>query len=215
VRRLWRRLPRHSCGTARRDQEAPDVRPRRARAKGTVFVQRLDSTNICVQRLCREALVWRQLRHANILPFIGLNSRLFPGNSLPALLSPWMPHGSLKDYVASSEYDAERDTYRLVHFIHLETDPSLLTTTVLAFRCPVLLRVSPTFTPSLSRTGTSTTYAVVPGAIHLHVLMFLSTHRSTSLSMLSINPGWPTSDWSDSRIPLRSAISPKLRTGLL
>jgi hypothetical protein len=68
----------------------------------------------CLQRLCREALVWRQIKHPNILPFIGLNSRLFPEAPLPALLSPWMPHGLLKDYVASLAYDAVRSTYRLV-----------------------------------------------------------------------------------------------------
>jgi serine/threonine protein kinase len=84
-----------------------------------------------LQRLCREALVWRQLRHANILPFIGLNRSLFPGNSLPALISPWMTHGSLKDYVESPGYEARRESYRLVCLIYLEIDPSRLTTTVL------------------------------------------------------------------------------------
>jgi hypothetical protein len=67
-----------------------------------------------MQRLCREALVWRQLKHSNILPFIGLNSTLFPGNTLPCFLSMWMENGTLKDYVQTSYYDPHRDVMRLV-----------------------------------------------------------------------------------------------------
>jgi hypothetical protein len=122
-----------------------------------VLSVRLSCADGRLQRLCREALVWRQLRHANILPFIGLNRRLFPGNPLPALVSPWMPHGSLKDYVASSGYDAGRESHRLVRLIYLEMDPSHLTTAALIFRCLVLPRVLSTFTRSPSRMGTSTT----------------------------------------------------------
>jgi hypothetical protein len=50
--------------------------------------------------------VWRQLRHSNILPFIGLSKSIFLENTLPALVSPWMDNGSLRDYVKSSNFDA-------------------------------------------------------------------------------------------------------------
>jgi hypothetical protein len=50
--------------------------------------------------------VWRQLRHSNILPFIGLSKSIFLENTLPALISPWMDNGSLRDYVKSPNYDA-------------------------------------------------------------------------------------------------------------
>jgi serine/threonine protein kinase len=66
------------------------------------------------QRLCREALVWRQLCHANVLPFLGLNTSAFPKNSLPSLLSPWMEYGSLKEYIERPEYDAVEEIPRLV-----------------------------------------------------------------------------------------------------
>jgi hypothetical protein len=66
------------------------------------------------QRLCREALVWRQLCHRNVLPFLGLNTSAFPKNSLPSLLSPWMEYGSLKEYIERLEYDAVEEIPRLV-----------------------------------------------------------------------------------------------------
>jgi serine/threonine protein kinase len=66
------------------------------------------------KRLCREALVWRQLRHPNVLPFIGLDARTFPYNNLPALLSPWMEHGTLREYIQRPAYDAKKEIPPLV-----------------------------------------------------------------------------------------------------
>ncbi|KIJ11645.1 hypothetical protein PAXINDRAFT_84205 [Paxillus involutus ATCC 200175] len=45
--------------------------------------------------ICREVSVWVTLSHENILPLYGITSDF--GN-LPALVSPWMENGSLKDY---------------------------------------------------------------------------------------------------------------------
>jgi serine/threonine protein kinase len=67
-----------------------------------------------MQRLCREALVWRQLKHPNVLPFIGLSYSLFPRDFLPCLLAPWMTMGTLNDYVETCHYIPERDIPRLV-----------------------------------------------------------------------------------------------------
>jgi hypothetical protein len=58
--------------------------------------------------------VWRQLRHANVLPFIGLSKDVFPENPLPALVSPWMENGSLRDYIKSPNYDAASEVSLLV-----------------------------------------------------------------------------------------------------
>jgi serine/threonine protein kinase len=68
------------------------------------------------QRLCREALVWRQLQHPNILRFLGLNWSLFPHDALPSLLAPWMEYGTLKDYVEGPIYDPTRSVLQLVCF---------------------------------------------------------------------------------------------------
>jgi hypothetical protein len=58
--------------------------------------------------------VWRQLRHTNILPFIGLNKDIFPEDPLPALVSPWMENGSLRDYIKSPKYNAASEVSLLV-----------------------------------------------------------------------------------------------------
>jgi hypothetical protein len=67
-----------------------------------------------MQRLSREALVWRQLRHPNVLLFIGLNSQLFPESTLPALISSWMIHGTLKNYMEISQSRTQCNILRLV-----------------------------------------------------------------------------------------------------
>jgi hypothetical protein len=46
-----------------------------------------DST---VQRLCHEALAWRQFRHPNIPAFLDLRTTAFPKCKLLALLSSWI-----------------------------------------------------------------------------------------------------------------------------
>jgi hypothetical protein len=129
-----------------------DVHARRVRVRLSPF-----PILMTAQRLCREALVWRQIKHPNILPFIGLNSRLFKGNSLPALLSPWMAHGSLKNYVALPSYNAERETFRLVRVSRYQTSRSSLTMMGVISRWPASRKASPICTLSPSRTGTSTT----------------------------------------------------------
>jgi hypothetical protein len=85
-----------------------------------------------MQRLSREALVWRQLRHPNVLLFIGLNSQLFPESTLPALISSWMLHGTLKNYMESPQSRTPRNILRLVRehtrngtADHAEDDPDV------------------------------------------------------------------------------------------
>jgi hypothetical protein len=67
-----------------------------------------------LQRLCREALVWRQLRHQNILVFLGLNYTVCPDTNLPALISSWMENGSLRDHVKRPYYNPEQEIPHLV-----------------------------------------------------------------------------------------------------
>jgi hypothetical protein len=76
--------------------------------------------------MCREALVWRQLRHPNVLPFIGLSQPeeevLVPPlpPPLPNLLSPWMKHGALIDYIEVAQHRTELIIQKLVR-IWLDT----------------------------------------------------------------------------------------------
>ncbi|KAJ7916171.1 kinase-like domain-containing protein, partial [Mycena leptocephala] len=46
-----------------------------------------------VQKFCREALIWKNLDHDYVLPFLGVDSETFPG--FLCMVSPWMSRGSL------------------------------------------------------------------------------------------------------------------------
>ncbi|KAJ7443481.1 kinase-like domain-containing protein [Mycena galericulata] len=48
-------------------------------------------------KLCREALVWKDLHHPNILPFLGIDRDSFPSEL--CMVSPWMEHGIVLDYL--------------------------------------------------------------------------------------------------------------------
>ena len=51
----------------------------------------------CAQQCFREALVWKQLDHPNVLPFLGVNEKLFAPSF--CLISPWHSHGNLMVYL--------------------------------------------------------------------------------------------------------------------
>jgi hypothetical protein len=54
----------------------------------------------CGQTFLQEALIWRRLRHPNVLPFLGICADIFSPRW--AMVSPYMKHGNvnmyLKDY---------------------------------------------------------------------------------------------------------------------
>ncbi|KAJ3829203.1 kinase-like domain-containing protein [Lentinula raphanica] len=58
-------------------------------------------------RFCREALVWRQLKHPHILPLLGVNLELF----LPSfcLISPWMEN---KDIITFLRQNPKHNIFR-------------------------------------------------------------------------------------------------------
>ncbi|KAI5116076.1 hypothetical protein M0805_003833 [Coniferiporia weirii] len=49
-----------------------------------------------VLEICKEAIVWRQLTHLNVLPFYGICDSLFAPSI--ALVSPWVENGDLADF---------------------------------------------------------------------------------------------------------------------
>jgi serine/threonine-protein kinase TNNI3K len=63
------------------------------------------------QRLCREALIWYQLRHPFVLPFIGVDQDNFQTTNLVGLVTPWIFPGTLKDVMKSDRFEAEIDPY--------------------------------------------------------------------------------------------------------
>jgi serine/threonine protein kinase len=62
-----------------------------------------DWLTVLDQRLCREALVWKQLTHPYILPFLGVNCHTFTDH--PSLVSPWIANGTLLDYAREKRND--------------------------------------------------------------------------------------------------------------
>ncbi|KAH8833416.1 kinase-like domain-containing protein, partial [Flagelloscypha sp. PMI_526] len=84
-------------------------------------------TSICVKRLRiyldpesgsagarkdKEALIWKQLRHPNILPFLGISSTCFPHQM--SLISPYMANGDIMSYLETvSGTNAPTYTQRL------------------------------------------------------------------------------------------------------
>ncbi|KAJ7041214.1 kinase-like domain-containing protein [Mycena alexandri] len=48
-------------------------------------------------KFCREALLWRDLHHPHILPFLGIDQSTF--SSTLCMVSPWMEHGTVMRYL--------------------------------------------------------------------------------------------------------------------
>ncbi|KAF8183830.1 kinase-like domain-containing protein [Mycena galopus ATCC 62051] len=48
-------------------------------------------------KFCREALLWKDLQHPNILPCLGIDGDSFPSSL--CMISPWMEHGTVIHYL--------------------------------------------------------------------------------------------------------------------
>ena len=67
-------------------------------------------TYYCLQRFCKEVLLWKRLNHPNILPFYGASMNQ---NQL-CMVSPWMENGNVLSYTGENP---EANRLRLVSFI--------------------------------------------------------------------------------------------------
>ncbi|KAJ7616201.1 kinase-like domain-containing protein [Mycena polygramma] len=71
-----------------------------------------ESTNPRRLKFCREALLWQGLRHASILPFLGIDRQTFPPSL--CMVSPWMKHGTILSYLHGRErQDSEIERFVL------------------------------------------------------------------------------------------------------
>ncbi|KAF9007325.1 kinase-like protein, partial [Hymenopellis radicata] len=52
------------------------------------------------QKFCQEALTWQSLRHASIVPFLGIVGEEFP--TALCMVSPWMRHGTVLKHLADN-----------------------------------------------------------------------------------------------------------------
>ncbi|KAE9389319.1 hypothetical protein BT96DRAFT_406784 [Gymnopus androsaceus JB14] len=73
----------------------------------------------------QEALVWSQLEHPNVLPFLGTNTDLFPESY--CLVSPWCSHGNVMVYLSTHpEADKMRiilDILKGTEYLHSRNPP--------------------------------------------------------------------------------------------
>ena len=49
------------------------------------------------QAFFREVMLWQDLRHNHITPFLGIDTTVF--ELAPCLVIPWMEHGNVMEYV--------------------------------------------------------------------------------------------------------------------
>ncbi|KAE9396543.1 kinase-like protein [Gymnopus androsaceus JB14] len=84
-----------------------------------IWIGRLDKQRVCIKvlrffqqgsdratllkALSKEVLLWRQLNHPNILPFLGINTELFSPSF--CIVSPWMSNGDIMSYARNRSLD--------------------------------------------------------------------------------------------------------------
>ncbi|KIK64861.1 hypothetical protein GYMLUDRAFT_403232 [Collybiopsis luxurians FD-317 M1] len=77
------------------------------------------------KRFSTEALVWRQLRHPNILPLLGVNDQLFEPSF--CLISPWMENRDIITYLKRNETHNRHDVFSEVaaglSYLHSRAPP--------------------------------------------------------------------------------------------
>jgi serine/threonine protein kinase len=66
------------------------------------------------QRLVAEAVLWRQLRHPNVLTFLGIVQDRNTPFAVAHTVTPWMSHGTLLDFIKSPSYKADIQRVQLV-----------------------------------------------------------------------------------------------------
>jgi serine/threonine protein kinase len=59
-----------------------------------------------MQVFCREAALWSQLKHVNVLPFYGIY-KLQDSHERICLVSPWMENGTLREYLSNNASKAD------------------------------------------------------------------------------------------------------------
>ena len=69
------------------------------RIKGCVYLALAVNrkVDLFAQKLGREALLWKHLKHPYVLPFLGIDSESFPHEY--CMVSPWMKHGTILSHI--------------------------------------------------------------------------------------------------------------------
>jgi hypothetical protein len=59
-------------------------------------------------------VIWRQLEHANLVPFLGIVHDQNMPFAILHTITPWMSQGTLLNYIKSPSYDASSQRAQLV-----------------------------------------------------------------------------------------------------
>jgi serine/threonine protein kinase len=98
-----------------------------------------------LQKFCREALTWHNLRHPRTLPLIGIDRDSFSPSL--CMVSPWMEHGTVLRYL---DKHGRANVDRLVGLnSHVQILPPYMD-----FSYPKLRKASNIFTPETLSTVT-------------------------------------------------------------
>ncbi|KAH8832214.1 kinase-like domain-containing protein [Flagelloscypha sp. PMI_526] len=89
------------------------------------FFTRDSQTQRVIKAFCHETLIWRQLRHSNVLPFLGFNDELLaPGF---CLVSPFLANGSITNFLSTNrKHDMMKifvDVVRGMQYLHTFNPP--------------------------------------------------------------------------------------------
>ncbi|KIK65954.1 hypothetical protein GYMLUDRAFT_38419 [Collybiopsis luxurians FD-317 M1] len=87
---------------------------RRVCIKVLRFFQQGSNREELKKALGKEVLLWRQLNHPNILPFLGINTQLFDPTF--CMVSPWMSNGDIVSYSQKSSLNL---TTKVKHMIQI------------------------------------------------------------------------------------------------
>lgn len=63
-------------------------------------------TNWICKAFCHEVVVWRHLRHRNILPLLGI----WGWEEEMSMISPWMSHGNILQYLKNAPNNLDRQS---------------------------------------------------------------------------------------------------------
>ncbi|KAJ7575172.1 kinase-like domain-containing protein [Mycena floridula] len=90
-----------------------------------IFTQTMEMRAKLLKDFCREALLWKQLDHPNVLPFLGVTLELFAPSF--CLVSPWMSNGNVMQYLEQnpgfSRINAVRDIAAAMQYLHEHKPP--------------------------------------------------------------------------------------------
>ncbi|KAF9060035.1 kinase-like domain-containing protein [Rhodocollybia butyracea] len=127
---------------------------RRVCMKVLRYFQEGSERDTLLKALSKEVLLWRQLNHPNILPFLGVNTELFTPSF--CIVSPWMLNGDIISYAQKNPLDLDM---KLKHI----------------YRPPKSLKVSYTCTGWIRRPISWCLTTVVPAALLTLAYLFLDT----------------------------------------